>query len=284
MSQPLTTANETRPLTGKKIVVTRARQQASTLLARLEALGAQAIEFPVIQIVAPESFEPMDRAIARLDQFDWVIFTSVNGVEYFWQRLEALGSTSAALTHLNVCAIGPATGAALSQRGITPALVPQKFVAEGILADLGQVAGQRFLLPRAELAREALLEGLEAQGAFVQQVVAYRTVVADEEGTGSTGAPELVRLFEAGEIDLITFTSSSTVRFFGERLAAISATALPVLLSNTVVACIGPITAGTAREMGLTVSLEAPEFTVEHLVQAILGYYGSGRDTANVER
>jgi uroporphyrinogen III methyltransferase/synthase len=271
MSQPVTTI-ENRPLLGRKIVVTRARQQASTLLAKLDALGAETIEFPVIQIVPPESFEPLDKAIARLDRFDWVIFTSVNGVEYFWQRLEALDKT-AALSGLKVCAIGPATATALTQRGITPALVPQKFVAEGILEDLGRVAGQRFLLPRAELAREALLEGLEAQGAFVEQIIAYRTVVADKTSSGSFGAAELVKLLELAQVDLVTFTSSSTVRFFAARLADVSTQPLPRLLSKTLVACIGPITAGTAREFGLTVGLEAPEFTVDHLVRAIISYY-----------
>lgn len=272
MSQPATTI-ENHPLLGKKVVVTRARQQASALLARLDALGAQTIAFPVIQIVPPESFAPMDSAITRLNEFDWVIFTSVNGVEYFWQRLEVFHKIASDLSGLKVCAIGPATAAALTQRGVIPALVPQKFVAEGILEDLGRVAGQRFLLPRAELAREALLEGLEAQGAFVEQLIAYRTVVADELSSGSFGAAELVKLLEQGQVDLITFTSSSTVRFFAARLAAVSDKPLPRLLSKTLVACIGPITAGTARESGLTVGLEAPEFTVDHLVQAILDYY-----------
>jgi uroporphyrinogen III methyltransferase / synthase len=273
MSQPTVLTKENRPLEGKKIVVTRARQQASPLLARLAGAGAAALEFPVIKIVAPESFGPLDSAIARLGEFDWLVFTSVNGVEYFWQRLAALHKTSSDLAHLKVCAIGPATAAALSERGVSPALVPHRFVAEGILADLGPVAGLRFLLPRAELAREALLEGLEAGGALVEQVIAYRTVVADEDFPGKVGAAELVRLFERGEIDLITFTSSSTVRFFAARLAAVTTQPLPRLLSKTLVACIGPITAGTARELGLKVGLEAPEFTVEHLVEAIIRYY-----------
>lgn len=272
MSQP-TAIIENRPLLGKKIVVTRARQQASALLARLNALGAETIEFPVIQIVPPESFAPMDAAISRLSEFDWLIFTSVNGVEYFWPRLEAAHKTASDLANIKVCAIGPATAAALTRRGVTPALVPQKFVAEGILEDLGNVAGLRFLLPRAELAREALLEGLEAGGAYVEQLIAYRTVVAAENSPGSFGAAELVKLLKQGRIDLVTFTSSSTVRFFAERLAGVSDEALPRLLEKSVVACIGPITAGTARELGLTVGLEAPEFTVDHLVQAIVAYY-----------
>jgi len=269
MSQSAVTT-ENKPLLGKTIVVTRAQRQAGSLINRLEGLGANALEFPVIQIVPPESFEPLDDAINRLDSFDWVIFTSVNGVEYFWPRLEVAGKT-AALGNLKVCAIGPATAAALTNRGVTPALVPQKFVAEGILADLGNVAGQRFLLPRAELAREALLEGLEAGGASVEQIIAYRTVVA--ETGGNLDAAELVRLLEAGRVDLITFTSSSTVRFFAARLAAVTAQPLPDLLAKSIVACIGPVTAGTARELGLTVALEAPEYTIEHLVKAILVYY-----------
>ena len=268
MSQPAITT-ENKPLLGKTIVVTRAQRQAGSLINRLEELGANALEFPVIEIVPPESYGPLDDAIARLDSFDWVIFTSVNGVEYFWPRLEIANKT-AALEKLKVCAIGPATAAALTRRGVTPALVPQKFVAEGILEDLGDVAGQRFLLPRAELAREALLEGLEAGGASVEQIVAYRTVVA--ETGGSLDAPELVKLLEAVRVDLVTFTSSSTVRFFAARLAAVTAQPLPGLLAKTVVACIGPVTAGTARELGLKVGLEAPEYTVEHLVKAIVNH------------
>ncbi len=270
MSQPAFTI-ENRPLLGKTIVVTRAQRQAGSLISRLEESGAKALEFPVIKIVPPESFAAMDNSIARLNSFDWVIFTSVNGVEYFWQRLEVLGKTAAAFENLKVCAIGPATADALTRRGVTPALVPQKFVAEGILEDLGGVAGQRFLLPRAELAREALLEGLEAGGATVEQLVAYRTVVAD--AGGSLDAAQLVKLLEKGRVDLVTFTSSSTVRFFAARLAVVSEKPLPDLLSKTLVACIGPVTAGTARELGLRVGLAAPEFTIDHLVQAIVDYY-----------
>lgn len=268
MNTPVTTV-ENKPLLGKTIVVTRAQRQAGSLIAQLEGLGANALEFPVIQIVPPESYRPLDDAIARLDSFDWIVFTSVNGVEYFWPRLELLGKT-ATLTGLKVCAIGPATAAALTRRGVSPALVPQKFVAEGILADLGDVAGQRFLLPRAELAREALLDGLEAGGAKVEQIIAYRTVVAD--AGGRLDAAQLVELLENDRVDLVTFTSSSTVRFFAARLAEISKKPLPELLSHTKVACIGPITAGTARELGLTVGLEASQFTIDHLVHAILEY------------
>ena len=270
MGQPAVTI-ENKPLLGKTVVVTRAQRQAGSLISQLEKLGATALEFPVIKIVPPESFGPMDDAITRLNSFDWVVFTSVNGVEYFWPRLEALGKT-AALDSLKVCAIGPATADALTRRGVTPALVPQKFVAEGILEDLGDVTGLRFLLPRAELAREALLEGLEAGGATVEQLIAYRTVVADEGG--SLDAAQLVKRLEAGQIDLVTFTSSSTVRFFAARLAVVTEKPLPGLLSKTLVACIGPVTAGTARELALTVGLEAPEFTIDHLVKAILEYYG----------
>src|SRR3954453_14522172 len=123
-------AIENKPLLGKTVVVTRAQRQAGSLISQLEELGANALEFPVIKIVPPESFGPMDDAISRLNSFDWIIFTSVNGIEYFWPRLEALGKTAAALENLKVCAIGPATAAALVRRGVTPALVPQKFIAE----------------------------------------------------------------------------------------------------------------------------------------------------------
>ncbi len=270
--------NKTQPLKGRRIVVTRAKEQAGGLLATLEQLGAEAIEFAAIRFVDPESFAPLDDAIARLPEFDWVIFTSVNGVEYFWRRLEVAKKDSSALAHLKICAIGPATAAAIEERGLKTDLVPPRFVAESILESLGEIAGQRILLPRADIARIALIEGLEARGATAENVVAYRTLPDDGPPDGSFSTADMVHLLETGQIDLVTFTSSSTVRNFATRLATASPKPLPELLARTVVACIGPITAGTARELGLTVGLEATEFTIEKLVETIVIHFASASE------
>ncbi len=264
---------EARPLLGRRIVVTRAREQAAEMLATLTNLGADALEFSVIKIVDPPSFEPMDSAIERLSTFNWAVFTSVNGVEYFWRRLKRAGKDARAFANLKICAIGPATAAALEERNIVPDMIPGRFVAEGILDDLGDVSGQKFLLPRADIAREALVEGLEARGAVVENVVAYRTIAGGEEGPGSASPADMVKWLEAGEIDIVTFTSSSTVRNFAARLRTSSDSSLPELLSRTTVACIGPITAGTARDLGLTVGLEAAEFTIDKLVETIVQHF-----------
>ncbi len=268
------TQSATRPLEGKRIIVTRAKEQAGGFAATLAGLGAEVIEFPVIKIVDPASFEPMDTAIAGLAGFNWVIFTSVNGVDFFWRRLMLVGKDARALAHTKICAIGPATATALEERSIVPDLIPGRYVAEGILDHLpSDLTGQKFLLPRADIARITLVEELEKRGAQVVNVVAYRTVAGGDQEPGSMSATELVGLLEAGKIDLATFTSSSTVRNFALRLGTASPKTLPELLSGVTVACIGPITAGTAREFGLTIGLEAAEFTIDKLVEAIVNYF-----------
>jgi len=261
---------EVRPLLGKRVVVTRTREQASSLLAKLTELGADALEFPTIKIIAPESFGPLDDAITQLGQYDWVIFTSVNGVDYFMARLKQAGKDARAFGQAKVCAIGPATAARLEEANIRADFMPSKFVAESILAELGEVSGQHILLARADVARDALREGLTAQGAQVDNVVTYRQVIGSEEDSPtSLKAAELVALLEAGEIDLVTFTSSNTVRNFATRLATASDKPLTTLLQKSRIACIGPITAGTAREMGLAVDIEADEFTIDGLLEVI---------------
>jgi uroporphyrinogen III methyltransferase/synthase len=269
-------AANTRPsaLEGRKIVITRAREQSSNVLAQLAEFGAQALEFPVIKIVPPENWQEMDQAIAELSAFTWVVFTSVNGVEYFWQRMEAAGKNATAFNGVKVCAIGPATAASLEIRGLTPQMVPPRFVAESILEELDlDLTGQSFLLPRADIARENLVKEVQNRGGSVTQITAYRTVVADNETATGISSTELVSLLEAGEVDMVTFTSSSTVRNFAKRLATTSDKPLPQLLGNTAVACIGPITAGTARQYGLTINLEASEFTMDKLVEDIILYF-----------
>jgi uroporphyrinogen III methyltransferase / synthase len=262
---------------GKRIVVTRAKEQADGILAHLKELGAVPLEFPVIKFSDPDSYAPMDEAIENLSSYNWVIFTSVNGVDYFWRRMEKHGKGAEIFAGKKLGAIGPATADALRSRGVDPEFVPSRFVAEGILEEISakyNIAGTRFLLPRAAIARENLVEGLEQLGATVTQISAYNTVVGGSDKPGELTPEKLIVMLEAWEIDAVTFTSSSTVRNFATRLAPVSQKSLPELMSRTVVACIGPITAATAREFGLTVGLEAQEFTADGLVQSMQEYFG----------
>jgi len=252
-------ANTAKPLRGLRIIVTRAREQAGPLSRRLAELGAEPVEAPAIRIAPLEDSGPLDRAIERLQTgepgYDWVVFTSQNGVAAFWQRLEALGLDGRILAGTRVAAIGPATAAALRARRIEPGYMPEEFIAEAILAGLGNVAGQRILLPRADIARKALAEGLRALGAQVDEVAAYRTL------PGEGCLPDLSRA------DVVTFTSSSTVRNFVQAVGG------PAALNGLLVACIGPITATTCRQLGLIPDIVAGEYTTEGLVRALLEYF-----------
>jgi uroporphyrinogen III methyltransferase / synthase len=251
---------ERRPLHGQRVVVTRARAQASGLAARLEELGAEVIQFPTIRIEDPEDAAPLRRAAAHVEGFEWVVFTSVNGVERFWRMLRAAGRDSRALCGVSVCAIGPATGAACELEGVTPDLIPERFVAEAVLEALkreGKMQDTRILIPRAAEARSALPDGLRALGANVTEVAAYRTVPDASE------AERLRGLLAKGDVDWITFTASSTVRNFVDAAGS--------EIGGARVATIGPITSGTARELGLPVHVEAEAYTVDGLVRALCG-------------
>ncbi len=246
-------------LRGKRVLVTRARSQASTLVARLRELGAIPVEFPAIHIVPPaDNYAALDAALQRLATFDWAVFTSVNGVVHVWQRLAVLALNPQALQALRVAAIGPATAEALTTRGITPEVVPARYVAEALLEAIPQPTGQRFLLARADLARDTLRVGLQAAGAEVVEVPAYSTVLVEL-------APETLAALEAG-IDIITFTSSSTVRNFVEQIGLPRA---QELAAQARVVTIGPITAATVQEVGLRVDVVATEYTIAGLVQAL---------------
>jgi len=257
---------DVQPLFGLRVLVTRSRAQAGRLSARLRALGAEPVEFPSIEVLPPEDWTGLDGAIARLHRYDWVIFTSVNGVRFFWERLERAGKDARALAGARLGAIGPATAEALRRYGLRADLVPSRYVAEAILAEIGPVEGRYILLPRADIARPALAEGLRAAGAMVDEAVAYRTVRTSQED-----AERVRRALANGEIDVLTFTSSSTVRNF---LAALDPA--PPLPEGVVVACIGPITARTAREMGLPVHVTAAEHTIEGLIRALVEYVTQG--------
>jgi uroporphyrinogen-III synthase len=245
-------------LTGQRVVVTRPHQQAQELCQRLHALGAEPILFPVIAIAPAENGGPLDQAIIRLADYDWVIFTSVNGVEHFWARLAEHSSPQSrptlAAPNLKIAAIGPITAESLRQRGVPVHLMPDEYRAEAILGVIGDVAGQRILLPRADIARPALANGLRAMGALVEDVAAYRTV----KGTPPPAAFDALCV----GVDVVTFTSSSTVRNF-------------VLLTNgldygrPLIACIGPVTAATALEVGLPVDVVAEAYTIDGLLEAL---------------
>jgi uroporphyrinogen III methyltransferase/synthase len=255
---------ERRPLFGKRILVTRTREQASELSALLVAQGAEPIEFPVIQVLPAQDIRPLDEALTR--RYDWVIFTSVNAVKAVWARLQAIGRDARAFGGARLGAIGPATAEELTLHGLRADFVPTEYVAEAILTGIGDVAGQRILLPRADVAREALAEGLRQKGASVDQVIAYRTLPLDADDLKTQ---EVRAMLVSGQIDAITFTSSSTVRGFVKSPISHLQSQMPF------VACIGPITADTARELGLPVNVVALEYTLEGLVAALVTHYRS---------
>ena len=254
---------EKMPLFGRTIVVTRARATASDFAAALRRLGADIVQFFTIETARPKSFAPLDKAIARLDSFDWIIFTSATGVESFIERLKSLGRDIRDLGHASIAAIGPATASRLADYALRVAALPDEYRAEAIISAIGasQIRGKRFLIPRAEIAREILPETLREKGAKEVVVApAYRTIKpkrADVE--------RIRELIAAGAIDLVTFTSSSTVTNFCD-LVGKSAKGLKA-------AAIGPITAETARQLGFDVIVSPHEYTVPALAEAIREYY-----------
>ena len=255
---------DNRPLFGKRVLVTRARHQASALSRLLTERGAQPVELPAIDIRPVADLKELDRAIFNLKQYHWIVFTSTNGVDAFWQRLHTLKLDSRAFSTLKIGAIGPATAQALETSGIVPDYVPEVYTSEGIIAGLENqnVAGQRFLLPRADIADKELVEGICRLGAMVDEIIAYRTTPATEAIT------QAKQMIVSGKIDVITFTSSSTVSnlmaVFGKE---------PVTVNGARVACIGPKTAETASKFGLSVDIMAKEQTIPGLVTAIEGYF-----------
>jgi uroporphyrinogen III methyltransferase/synthase len=256
------------------VLVTRPREQVAELAEGLRRRGAQVVEAPVIRIEGPTDLAPMDAAILRLTDFDWIVFTSANGVRSFLGRMRTLVSMFPRGCP-KVAAIGPATAAALRAEGIRVDVLPKRFVAEEVfeaLRQAGPLEGRQVLLPRADIARETLPELLRAAGAEVEVVVAYRTVAASEE---ISGALELVR---DGRVDVVTFTSGSTVRSF---LAAVRDKG--ELHGKFASASIGPITSRALRDAGFEPDIEASVYTVDGLIDAIERYFSeereSGRDT-----
>lgn len=255
---------ENRPLFGKRIAVTRSRKQASVLSRRLESLGAEVWEFPTIEIAPAADFAPLDWAIDRLSEYQWIIFTSANGVEAFLDRLWHRGGDVRRLKDIQLVAIGPGTARALEARGLRAVYVPEEYRAEGIVEGVRHLVkpGDRVLLPRARGARPLLPERLSELGVQVDEVVAYETV------TGQADATLLQQLLRQKMLHAVTFTSSSTVRNFVSLLDGNLSS-----LEGVVVACIGPITADTAVNLGLKVDVVATEFTIEGLVRALTQYF-----------
>jgi len=271
---------EDRPLLGKRIVVTRAREQASSLVQTLTDLGAAVLQCPTIEVVPPESWEALDGAIEQIPGYQWLVFTSVNGVRYFFHRLFERGLDVRALGHLGTCAIGPATAEALLTFGMKTDILPKSSRAESIVASFRSldVAGKRILLPRAEEARPILPMELTNMGALVDEVTAYRTRAAEES------KELLLESLKEGAVDMVTFTSSSTVRNFRSLLPE---KRMYALMAPVTVASIGPITTETAESEGFKVGTTAETFTIPGLVSAILDHYGraansfpKGRETA----
>ena len=253
-----------KPLFGKTVLVTRSRAQASALSSLLEDDGARAVELPTIRFERAEPFTEMDLAIESLGEFQWVVFTSANGVEAFFDRMKELGRDARQFAGAKVAAIGPATSGALAKQGVISDLVPQQYVAESLLESLAECvrSGDRILLPRADIGRNALEEGLAGMGARVQRLVAYRTVTPPESKQLA------MELLSGGSVDVVTFTSSSTVENLMGILEGDASK-----LNCAVVACIGPITAASADAAGLKVDVVASEHTIPGLVEAIKGAF-----------
>jgi 2,3-bisphosphoglycerate-dependent phosphoglycerate mutase len=269
--------SEAPPLHNRRIIVTRAKEQANGFTSRLLEFGAEVLNFPVIKIVELDDYTELDAAIDRLPHYNWLIFTSANAADHFFRRY-----LQKPPTNCKVCAIGAATAEKLDFYGVTPDLMPEKAVAESVVEALGDVSGQRILFPAAELARETIVEGLEAKGATVDRVTVYRNIVPEDEPEGFTAA-RFARLLEIGQVDLVTFTSASTVKNLGLRLANASTKPYSELLGRTPVACIGPITSAAAREAGLNVVIEASEHNTNGLTDAIVSYFTPPAELVNDE-
>ena len=256
---------EDKPLFGKRVLVTRSREQASVLSEKLENLGAEAWEYPTIKIQDPDDLAALDNAVAHAGDYSWIIFTSVNGVKAFFQRLKAQKLDIRTLKDAKICAIGPKTAEALEERGLLVDVMPEVFRAEAVIEALKDriQTGDKVLLPRADLARQVLVDSLQQLGADVHEVIAYQTVLADE-----TDTQLLLEKLQAGEIHVVTFTSSSTVTNFLKLIGDHRD-----LLQGITMAYIGPVTAETAEKNGLKVDICAEQYTIDGLVNAIQGYY-----------
>lgn len=276
MTPSKATQDPGQTLVHRTVVITRAQEQADEFVTALEQYGARVIVCPMIEITDPETYQRLDEAIDHLYGYDWLIFTSVNGVEYFFRRLDVRKHEVSDLDELHVCAIGEATEERLNDLRVHVDVVPEVSKAEGVFEAIrrfvgGQKAleGLNFLLPRAAVARDYLPQALQSAGARVDVVPAYRTVIP-----GDLDRRRLSTLI-AGGADCIAFTSASTVR----NLAKLFDTRdLSELLSGVAIACIGEITAKTAAEFGLTIAIEPAQYTIPALASAIAAYFAQHND------
>jgi uroporphyrinogen III methyltransferase/synthase len=258
---------ETKPLFGKKVIVTRTRIQASALVKLLEEQGAEAIEFPAIEIVPPQSWDEIDRAIEDLGSYHWIIFTSVNGVELFFKRLKTKRKSIMELKGVQITTIGEQTAKAVKSLGLNVDVIPYEFSAEGIVESFREtdIKGKRILIPRAKEAREILPVELQKMGAEVHVVTAYETKKPEVERV-----KELKEMLRCGEIDVVTFASSSTVKNFLSILGG-----EVELITKSTIACIGPITAEPLRDIGIEPQIISGKYTIEELVREIVNYFQS---------
>jgi uroporphyrinogen-III synthase len=261
----------TKPLQGVGVLVGRARHQAGSLSTELRKLGANVLEIPFIEIRRPRSFRPLDTALKNLRSYDWLILTSVNGVAAMWQRLRKLRITNRSLRSLKIAAIGPATRQAIETRGTRVNVVPKEYVAESVIRSLRkQVRGKRVLLVRAKIARDVIPRELRRAGAQVDVIEAYETVVPKTSRTRLRAALRNAKV----RPDVITFTSSSTVKNFvsllGTARGGSNRSRRPGYLEAVMLASIGPVTSATLRELRLGVDVEARQYTIPGLIQAII--------------
>ncbi len=257
---------ETKPLFAKRVLVTRTSEQAGTFSEILRDMGAEPMEFPTIKIVGPESYAGLDRAIKKLSSYDYLLLTSVNGVKFFFERLYTLGLDVRELKGVKICAIGQVTASLIEAQNIKVDIVPKEFRAEGLLKSLGprRIKGKKFLLPRAKVAREILPKEIKRLGGMIDVKTAYRTIAPKK------GAALYAKEFDKGLIDVVTFTSSSTVTNFVKIFGRAN---LPTLLKKCRVACIGPITADTATSFGMDVDIMPNVYTVPALANELENYF-----------
>jgi uroporphyrinogen-III synthase len=256
-----------RPLAGVRVLVGRARHQAGALSSELQKLGADVIEIPFIEIRKPRSFRALDSALKNLNSYDWLILTSVNGVEAMWERMKRLRIRKSKLEGIHIAAIGPSTKNAIEKNGAKVDVVPKEYVAESVVRSLRKkVKGKRILLVRAKVARDVIPRELSRVGARIDVVEAYETVVPQSSRTRLRAALENPKR----RPHVITFTSSSTVRNFAALLGSRPNGRQKKLLARIRMASIGPVTSLTLRELGLPVDMAAKEFTIPGLVGAIV--------------
>lgn len=262
--------NHLLPLSGKRVLVTRAHGQAVGFMELLTELGAETIAFPMIEITEPFSWESVDGALKKLPSYDSIIFTSANGVKFFFKRFIELGYELMVLKDAQICAVGPGTAKEISRLGLKVAVIPDEFRAEGLLTALDEkwIRGRRFLLARAMVAREIITEVIASKGGYIDVAIAYRTLKF------SSNASELKKLLYLEGVDVITFTSPSAVSSF---VSALGVDEIPSLIERSKIACIGPVTAEMAQKHRIRVDIIPGEYSMSALATAIGDYFADKR-------